>query len=179
MLDRFNERAASWSRRVVQTFCRRHFCGFNFSSKPPTPFFLESFGRAGGEGWLRSVVLRRGGRLRRPAAAAFRLPPPCLSLARACNLLAFFLAGNLLDAVRRWRSCADAVRRKNERRVCLLVGCSLFQRKLQYQKNLKLKCTNSSLAEAERSFSLLALSSLLPSGLCRRCLLCRRRASDQ
>jgi hypothetical protein len=71
-------------------------------------------------------------------------------------LLAFFLAGNLLDAVRRWRSCADAVRKKNERRVCLLVGCSLFQRKRQNKKNLKLKCTNSrSLAEAERSFSLL------------------------
>jgi hypothetical protein len=70
-------------------FCRRHFCGFNFR-KQPTPFFLESFGRAGGRKG-KSVVLRRGGRLRRPAAAAFRLPPPFfLSRARVQRAGVFF-----------------------------------------------------------------------------------------
>lgn len=156
MLDRFKKQAASWSRRVL--FVDVIFA-VSISAANHPPAFSKSFGRAGGraggKGWLKSVVLRRGGRLRRPAAAAFRLPPPFFSLSRAtCSR--FFLAGNLLDAVRRWRSCADAVRKKNERRVCLLVGCSLFQRKRQNKKNLKLKCTNSrSLAEAERSFSLL------------------------
>ena len=157
MLDRFKKQAASWSRRVL--FVDVIFA-VSISAANHPPAFSKSFGRAGGKGgkgWLKSVVLRRGGRLRRPAAAAFRLPPPLFSLSRArATCSRFFLAGNLLDAVRRWRSCADAVRKKNERRVCLLVGCSLFQRKLQNKKNLKLKCTNSrSLAEAERSFSLL------------------------
>jgi hypothetical protein len=113
------------------------FLRFQFQQQTTHPLFQKSFGRAGGraggKGWLKSVVVRRGGRLRRPAAAAFRLPP-LFSLSRAtCSR--FFLAGNLLDAVRRWRSCADAVRKKNERRVCLLVGCSLFQRKRQNKKN--------------------------------------------
>ena len=154
MLDRFKKQAASWSRRVL--FVNVIFA-VSISANHPPPFSKKALvGRAGGKGWLKSVVLRRGGRLRRPAAAAFRLPP-LFSLSRArATCSRFFLAGNLLDAVRRWRSCADAVRKKNERRVCLLVGCSLFQRKRQNKKNLKLKCTNSrSLAEAERSFSLL------------------------
>ncbi len=71
------------------------------------------------------------------AEAASRLPP-IFSRARACNVLAFFLAGNLLEAVRRWRSCVDARAcsraLNNKRRVCLLVGCSLFQRKRQNKK---------------------------------------------
>jgi hypothetical protein len=138
VLDRFKKQAASWSRRVL--FVNVFFARFQFQQQTTHPlFFLKALGgraggRAGGNGWLKYVVLRRGRRLRRPAAAAFRLPPPFyLSRARAtCSR--FFLAGNLLDAVRRWRSCADAVRRKNERRVCFLVGCSLFQRKRQNKK---------------------------------------------
>ena len=80
-------------------FCRRHFCGFNFR-KQPTPFFLESFGRAGGRKG-KSVVLRRGGRLRRPAAAAFRLPPPFfLARARVQRAGVFFLRATF------WTLCA-------------------------------------------------------------------------
>jgi len=166
--DRDRERSAlcwtgSKSRQLPgpgESFLSTSFLRFQFQQQTTHPLFqkkLWSGGRAGGKGWLKSVVVRRGGRLRRPAAAAFRLPPPPFSLSRArATCSRFFLAGNLLDAVRRWRSCADAVRKKNERRVSLFVGCSLFQRKRQNKKNLKLKCTNSrSLAEAERSFSLL------------------------
>jgi hypothetical protein len=48
-------------------------------------------GKEGGKGWFKSVVLRRGGRLRRPAAAAFRLPPPFLSRSRV-QLARFFFS---------------------------------------------------------------------------------------
>jgi hypothetical protein len=78
-------------------FCRRHFCGFNFSSKPPTRFFkkLWSGGRA-----VRAV--RVGSRASSCDAAGGSAAPPqplsgCpplfFSLARACNLLAFFFSG--------------------------------------------------------------------------------------
>ena len=56
------------------------FLRFQFQQQTTHPLFQKALvGRAGGKGgkgWLKSVVLRRGGRLRRPAAAAFRLPPP-------------------------------------------------------------------------------------------------------
>lgn len=141
-----------------ESFLSTSFLRFQFQQQTTHPLFQKALvGRAGGR------AVRVGSRASScDAAGGSAAPPqplsgcpPLFSLSRAtCSR--FFLAGNLLDAVRRWRSCADAVRKKNERRVCLLVGCSLFQRKRQNKKNLKLKCTNSrSLAEAERSFSLL------------------------
>ena len=163
MLDRFKKQAASWSRRVL--FVDVIFAVSISAANHPPAFSkkLWSGGRAGGRAVRAVRAVRVGSRASScDAAGGSAAPPqplsgcpPLFSLSRAtCSR--FFLAGNLLDAVRRWRSCADAVRKKNERRVCLLVGCSLFQRKRQNKKNLKLKCTNSrSLAEAERSFSLL------------------------
>ena len=156
MLDRFKKQAASWSRRVL--FVDVIFA-VSISANHPPPFSKKALvGRAGGREGLaqeRRPATRRAAPP--PRRSRFPAAPPLFSLSRArATCSRFFLAGNLLDAVRRWRSCADAVRKKNERRVCLLVGCSLFQRKRQNKKNLKLKCTNSrSLAEAERSFSLL------------------------
>ena len=154
MLDRFKKQAASWSRRVL--FVDVIFAvSISAAANHPPPFSKKALvGRAGGKGWLKSVVLRRGGRLCRPAAAAFRLPHPPFSLSRAL-LLAFFFSGQSFGCCALLAQLCGRRARKNERRVCLLVGCSLFQRKLQNKKNLKLKCTNSSLAEAERSFSLL------------------------
>jgi len=106
------------------------FLRFQFQQQTTHPLFqkkLWSGGRAGGKGWLKSVVVRRGGRLRRPAAAAFRLPPPFFSLSRArATCSRFFLAGNLLDAVRRWRSCADAVRKKMKGACLCLLGVVYF-----------------------------------------------------
>ena len=141
-----------------ESFLSTSFLRFQFQQQTTHPLFQKSFGRAGGraggKGWLKSVVVRRGGRLRRPAAAAFRLPPLFFSL--ACNLLAFFFSGQSFGRCAPLAQLRGRRAEKNERRVCLLVGCSLFQRKRQNKKNLKLKCTNSrSLAEAERSFSLL------------------------
>ena len=164
MLDRFKKQAASWSRRVL--FVNVIFA-VSISAANHPPAFSKSFGRAGGRAGGRAVRAVRavrvgsrasscdtaGGSAAPPQPLSGSSPPPFLSLARACNLLAFFFSGQSFG---RWRSCADAVRKKKERRVCLLVGCSLFQRKRQNKTNLKLKCTNSrSLAEAERSFSLL------------------------
>jgi hypothetical protein len=85
-----------------ESFLSTSFLRFQFQQQTTHPLFQKALvgragGRAGGKGgkggkgWLKSVVLRRGGRLRRPAAAAFRLPPPFFSL--ACNLLAFFFSG--------------------------------------------------------------------------------------
>ena len=156
MLDRFKKQAASWSRRVL--FVDVIFAVSISAANHPPPFLKKALvGRAGRRavrvGSRASSCDAAGGSAAPPQPLSGSHPP--FSLSRAL-WLAFFLAGNLLDAVRRWRSCADAVRKKNERRVCLLVGCSLFQRKRQNKKNLKFKCTNSrSLAEAERSFSLL------------------------
>ena len=153
MLDRFKKQAASWSRRVL--FVDVIFAVSISAANHPPAFSkkLWSGGRAVRVGSRASSCDAAGGSAAPPQPLSGC--PPFFSLSRAtCSR--FFLAGNLLDAVRRWRSCADAVRKKNERRVCLLVGCSLFQRKRQNKKNLKFKCTNSrSLAEAERSFSLL------------------------
>jgi hypothetical protein len=71
-------------------------------------------------------------------------------------LLAFFFSGQSFGRCAPLAQLRGRRAEKNERRVSLFVGCSLFQRKRQNKKNLKLKCTNSrSLAEAERSFSLL------------------------
>jgi hypothetical protein len=156
VLDRFKKQAASWSRRVL--FVDVIFAVSISAANHPPPFSKKALvGRAGGKGWLKSVVVRRGGRLRRPAAAAFRLPPPLFfSLARACNLLAFFFSGQSFGRCAPLAQLRGRRAEKNERRVCLFVGCSLFQRKRQNKKNLQFKCTNSrSLAEAERSFSLL------------------------
>jgi hypothetical protein len=158
VLDRFKKQAASWSRRVL--FVDVIFAVSISAANHPPAFSKKLWsggragGRAGGKGWLKSVVVRRGGRLRRPAAAAFRLPPLFFSL--ACNLLAFFFSGQSFGRCAPLAQLRGRRAEKNERRVCLLVGCSLFQRKRQNKKNLKFKCTNSrSLAEAERSFSLL------------------------
>ncbi len=142
MLDRFKEQAASWSRRVL--FVDVIFA-VSISANNPPPFFLKALGgRAGGR--VRASSCDAGGGSAAPPPPLSGSPPLFFSRARACNVLAFFFAGNLLDAVRRWRSFA--VRKKNERRVCLLVGCSLFQRKLQYKKNLKFKCTKGASAAA-------------------------------
>jgi hypothetical protein len=71
-------------------------------------------------------------------------------------LLAFFFSGQSFGRCAPLAQLRGRRAEKNERRVSLFVGCSLFQRKRQNKKKLKLKCTNSrSLAEAERSFSLL------------------------
>ena len=163
MLDRFKKQAASWSRRVL--FVDVIFAVSISAANHPPPFSKKALvGRAGGRAGGRAVRVGSrasscdaAGGSAAPPQPLSGFPPPFFSLSRArATCSRFFLAGNLLDAVRRWRSCADAVRKKNERRVSLFVGCSLFQRKRQNKKNLKLKCTNSrSLAEAERSFSLL------------------------
>ena len=134
VLDRFKKQAASWSRRVV-VFVDVIFA-VSISNHPP-PFFLQSFGQAG---------RREGGRAGRVGSRAsscdaaggsaappqpLSVSPPLFSLARACNLLAFFLAGNLLYAVRRWRSCADARAcsgaPKNERRGVFWLGVVYFK----------------------------------------------------
>jgi hypothetical protein len=134
VLDLFKKQAASWSRRVV-VFVDVIFAVSISAANHPPLFFSKALGRRaggkeGGKGWFKSVVLRRGGRLRRPAAAAFRLPPPFLSRSRV-QLARFFLAGNLLYAVRRWRSCADARAcsgaPKNERRGVFWLGVVYFK----------------------------------------------------
>lgn len=82
-----------------ESFLSTSFLRFQFQQQTTHPLFQKALvgragGRAGGKGgkgWLKSVVLRRGGRLRRPAAAAFRLPPPFfLSRARVQLARVFF-----------------------------------------------------------------------------------------
>ena len=100
-----------------ESFLSTSFLRFQFQ-QTTHPLFqkkLWSGGRAGGRA-VRAV--RVGSRASScDAAGGSAAPPqplsgcpPFFSLSRAtCSR--FFLAGNLLDAVRRWRSCADAVRR--------------------------------------------------------------------
>ncbi len=162
-MDQFKKQAASWSRRVV-VFVDVIFA-VSISNHPP-PFFLKSFGQVGGRaGGHAGTFNPRASSC--DAAGGSAAPPQPLSvhppffLTRARATCSLFLAGNLLDAVRRWRSCADARAcsgaPKNERRVCLLVGCSLFQSKRQNVKNKKFKCPNgASAAAAVSAFVLVA-----------------------
>ena len=141
-----------------ESFLSTSFLRFQFQQQTTHPLFqkkLWSGGRAVRVGSRASSCDAAGGSAAPPQPLS-GFPPPFFSLARACNLLAFFFSGQSFGRCAPLAQLRGRRAEKNERRVSLFVGCSLFQRKRQNKKNLKLKCTNSrSLAEAERSFSLL------------------------